>query len=94
MADEADIAFDFEQRYLAHAMASQRKTAPRLSATGVCHNCGIDHDMGQKLFCDADCREDWEYAEGVRRRVGVLSPGVIAGSSGPLTALMAMAAAD
>lgn len=40
------------------------RNKPKLQATGSCYNCEESVDGG-RLFCDADCKEDWEY----RRRL-------------------------
>lgn len=56
MANEADRAQVFEQRALQAALANR---APSLPRTGLCHNCA-DPVPTQALFCDGDCRDDWE----------------------------------
>jgi len=75
MADEADIAFDLEQRYLAQALTAQRSKTGGLRATGTCHYCGNDENLADRLFCDADCASDWEYEFNLRRRLGLRAPG-------------------
>lgn len=72
--DEADLAFDSEQRYLSQALAAQRSQATGLRAIGSCHNCGSDEGIGERLFCDADCAADWEYQDSLRRRLGLQAP--------------------
>jgi hypothetical protein len=79
MADEADLAFDSEQRHLSQALAAQRLRGGVLQAMGSCHYCGNDEKMESRLFCDADCASDWEYEDGLRRRLGLQS------DSGPTT---------
>jgi predicted nucleic acid binding AN1-type Zn finger protein len=71
MADEADLAFDSEQRHLTMALAAQRKRHGVLQATGACHNCGNTEGIEQRLFCDSDCAADWEYEDSLRRRLGL-----------------------
>jgi len=71
MADEADIAFDSEQRYLTQALAAQRSRSGGLHATGTCHYCGGDGLARERLFCDSDCAADWEYEDSLRRRLGL-----------------------
>jgi hypothetical protein len=71
MADEADLAFDSEQRHLTQAIAAQRTVRGVLQPVGHCHNCGNDDGIGQRLFCDSDCAADWEYQDGLRRRLGL-----------------------
>ena len=73
MADEADLAFDSEQRHLSLALAAQRQRHGVLKPTGCCHNCGNDQGLAQRLFCDSDCAADWDYEDSLRRRLG-LSP--------------------
>jgi len=84
MADEADLAFDSEQRHLTQALAAQRKRSAVLQPVGCCHNCGNNEDLGGRLFCDADCAADWEYQDGLRRRLG-LPPAVDFASAGVIS---------
>jgi len=58
MADEADMAQEFEQRALEHALA-YRKESVHLPPKGICYNCG-EPLAEPRPFCDADCCEDWE----------------------------------
>lgn len=74
MADEADLAFDSEQRHLTHALAATRSRASVLRATGECHFCGNGDGIADRLFCDADCAADWEYEDALRRRLGLQAP--------------------
>lgn len=39
-----------------------------LPAAGHCHNCGEALARG-RLFCDADCRDDWEHRQ-ARAQIG------------------------
>lgn len=73
--DEADLAFDSEQRYLSQALAAQRTRKGGLKAMGSCHNCGHDEGLEDRLFCDSDCAADWEYQDSLKRRLG-LKPAV------------------
>jgi hypothetical protein len=70
MADEADLAFDSEQRHLKNALAAQRSRSAVLRPVGCCHNCG-NEDVEDRLFCDSDCAADWEYQDGLRRKLGL-----------------------
>jgi hypothetical protein len=72
--DEADLAFDSEQRHLNMALAAQRGRQSALRPVGACHNCGNDEGMEQRLFCDSDCAADWEYQDSLRRRLGLAAP--------------------
>ena len=69
--DEADLAFDSEQRHLKLALAAQRSRQAGLRPMGACHHCGHDEGMDQRLFCDSDCAADWEYQDSLRRRLGL-----------------------
>jgi hypothetical protein len=71
MADEADLAFDSEQRHLRHALAARQGRSSVLQPVGSCHNCGNTEGIAQRLFCDGDCAEDWEYEDTLRRRLGL-----------------------
>lgn len=71
MADEADLAFDSEQRHLSMALAAQRSRPGVLRAVGYCHNCGNAEGIDQRLFCDSDCAADWEYEDRLRRKLGL-----------------------
>ena len=64
MADEADLAAEQEQLFLAKAL-SNRKAAPKYTPTGQCLNCTTpfdekDPNYALKIFCDKDCAEDFE----------------------------------
>ncbi|HAU2959178.1 TPA: hypothetical protein JC757_002997 [Salmonella enterica subsp. diarizonae] len=59
MADEADIAGDIERERL-DALILNRTRHP-LPEAGRCYNCGDSVPCG--LFCDADCRDDYEKRE-------------------------------
>jgi len=77
MADEADLAFDSEQRYLTQALAAQRKRVGVLQPSGACHYCGNTEGIEVRLFCDSDCAADWEYEHSLRQRLGLpASPAV------------------
>lgn len=85
--DEADLAFDSEQRHLTQALAAQRRRRGVLQAVGSCHNCGNTDGIEGRLFCDSDCATDWEYQDGLRRKLGLPSsavtpPGVAAAAAG------------
>lgn len=71
MADEADLAFDAEQRHLRYALAAHSHSHKDLPhPTGSCHFCGNTEGLENRLFCDRDCAEDWEYERTLRRKVG------------------------
>lgn len=54
MPDIADQADDEIEQTLQRAL---RARAPELVPRGTCHNC--DQPV-RRLFCDLDCRDDWE----------------------------------
>jgi hypothetical protein len=75
MADEADLAFDSEQRYLTQALLAQRRRSGVLQQpTGACQHCGNTEAIADRLFCDRDCADDWEYAQALRRKLGLAAP--------------------
>ena len=71
MADEADLAFDSEQRHLTNALAAQRRRTRVLEPAGCCHYCGNTDGLTTRLFCDTDCADDWEYERALRTRLGL-----------------------
>lgn len=60
MADFADVAAEREQLDTARAINAARCRSPSEPvAGGRCYNC--DAPVGAGLvFCDADCRDDWQ----------------------------------
>lgn len=64
-ADPIDEANDLVIRENEQAVenALNRPDEP-LPQTGRCHNCG---EPVTELFCDADCRDDWERRKRMRR---------------------------
>ena len=69
--DEADLAFDSEQRHLTMSLAAQRNVRGLLKPVGSCHYCGNAEGVGERLFCDSDCAADWEYEDALRRKLGL-----------------------
>jgi hypothetical protein len=69
--DEADLAFDSEQRHLTQALAAQRHRGRALKPVGACHHCGNSEGIAERLFCDVDCAEDWEYENVLRTKLGL-----------------------
>ncbi|EBW8860938.1 hypothetical protein BXD91_19350 [Salmonella enterica subsp. enterica serovar Muenchen] len=59
MADEADIAGDIERERLDVLILNRNHHS--LPEVGHCYNCGDVVPCG--LFCDADCRDDYEKRE-------------------------------
>ena len=69
MTDIFDRASDAEERDRELALKTQRARAERdkLIPTGRCYFCEGDIPAG-RLFCDGDCRDDFER-EQKRRRI-------------------------
>jgi hypothetical protein len=65
MADDADRAQLEIDAELEHARRTARR-APKLLATGCCHNCDEPLHDRKQLFCDNDCSEDYEARERAR----------------------------
>lgn len=64
MADEADRAQQVQEQALEIALGKQ-KTKPRLNPTGRCLWCS-DAIGTDGLFCDSDCRDDYEKNRNLR----------------------------
>lgn len=62
MADIADIADEMNEHHLAASLAALKKSSIVLRPKGRCHYCDedLDPDADNKLFCDADCRDDYD----------------------------------
>ncbi|MEJ7928728.1 hypothetical protein WG922_01965 [Ramlibacter sp. AN1015] len=71
MADEADLAFDSEQRHMAQALAAQRRRRSVMQPIGQCHYCGDTERIAQRLFCDSECAAAWEHESALRTRQGL-----------------------
>lgn len=66
--DDADRAEERIENTIADALAEVRRK-PSLIAVGHCHSCGEAIAPGH-LFCDADCRTDWQALQDARKRNG------------------------
>jgi len=74
MADEADLADEFQERFLQDSLQRQlsgQRLAPK--STGKCLYCE-EPLAPTKRWCDSDCRDDWEREENARRRRLGISP--------------------
>lgn len=71
MADEIDRAQAHEALFQAAALAEQQQRADhaRLPAMGYCHYCG-EPLAGALRFCDAECRDGYDYEARIRRMEG------------------------
>ena len=56
--DDMDRAAEYEQRMLEAAL---RVRKPEPKPCGYCHNCGSSVGTARLLFCDEDCRDDYEH---------------------------------
>ncbi len=73
MADEADLAYEVQERALNAALATRKTDS--LPAIGRCHYCETEFDPAspdsvRKLFCDADCAGDYDLERRQRQRNG------------------------
>ena len=67
--DEADRGNEqAEQTLAAYIRAIRDRATDTLTPNGNCYNCG--EDLPLKLFCDADCRLDYDRREHMRKRMG------------------------
>ncbi len=66
--DVSDQATQREEQLLEAALSDQAYKT-RLTADGTCKNCGEAVVAG--MFCDADCRDDFERRERAARMNGV-----------------------
>lgn len=69
MSDDADRAQWRIDKDLQVAM-DRARSAPAMHSHGCCHFCDepVMHDA---LFCDRDCRDDFEREAAARRRAGI-----------------------
>jgi len=57
--DVFDQATVQEEKAREMALKLARDKQPQLTSCGVCHNCAEPVNSGL-LFCDANCRDDWQ----------------------------------
>lgn len=90
MADEADVAGEFQEAFLASSLAAQRtKVSDSPKATGKCLFCdepiqpkapapGDDPSVIKRpRWCDKDCMDDWQREEDAKRRNSGRNPVVM-----------------
>ncbi len=70
MTDFFDAASEREDRDRELAIEHHRKTTSSLLPVGYCHWCDSPVKASQ-LFCDTECREDWESEQRMKRIGGV-----------------------
>lgn len=63
--DDIDRAAEQEEMHLAAALSARN---PVLHYNGHCYNCG---ETSAGIFCDADCRDDYQRYEAAKRRAGI-----------------------
>ena len=69
MADDADRAEETIENRLSDALAEVRR-APSLVPCEACHYCGNPLTQAGHLFCDVDCRSDYQAMQDARKRNG------------------------
>lgn len=57
---EEDLEQQTIELHFQEAMHKAKKAGTRLNPTGECYNCEEPLEEPDKLFCDCDCREDFE----------------------------------
>lgn len=68
MADEADLGnYQAEAMLSAYIEKVRRESTVGPKPTGLCLNC--DEPVEDRMFCSADCREDYERRENIHRRL-------------------------
>lgn len=68
MADVIDLANDHAELLLRMSVAKQQRRQ-RMEPRGTCLSCDTAVLPGV-LFCDADCRTDWERQQAAKARNG------------------------
>lgn len=58
--DIYDQATEQEEFARESALAIARKESIKLKPSGYCYNCEELINNKLNLFCDADCRDDWQ----------------------------------
>ena len=70
MPDLIDAAQDADARNREACIREVSFTHRKMSPAGECYNCGT-HLSAVTLFCDADCRDDFEKRQRIGRIGGV-----------------------
>lgn len=65
--DDVDRANENAEIYLTSALSNRRAVA--LRPIGYCYYCDTPVRVGV-LFCAADCRDDWQREDRIRRIAG------------------------
>jgi len=66
-SDPVDHSTEVEERMLEYEIQRVRQQAKMSTPyTGACHFCGSEVSE-PKLFCNSDCREDWEHLQKMKK---------------------------
>lgn len=65
-----DLAQEREQQHRDDAIAAQKRRHRTLKPAGACHYCG-ELVGANDLFCNIDCRNDYDDEEETRRKQGL-----------------------
>ena len=69
--DDADRAEERIEQVMDDALAEVRRAQEHgVKATGMCLYCG-EQVPPMLRFCDADCRDGWEYEDRLKKMQGV-----------------------
>lgn len=86
MADEADLAAEYQEQAIERSLEQARRQATEQAPfTGRCLYCDEDLEPEpgmtiQKRWCDDFCRDQWEKAEALRKRLGGINGGTNVGA--------------
>ena len=69
MTDVFDQASEREDKEREEAIQAVRNSNTMLPATGRCCHCEA-YVGGEMRFCDADCRDAWEFNQRMQTRLG------------------------
>lgn len=65
-SDPFDHASAIEQQALDDAIERARTSVKEIKFTGKCIYCAAP--LNDRRFCDAQCRDDWEYEQDCKQR--------------------------
>jgi len=68
MPNEADYGNEAAEIFNQDAIRAAAKQHKPLPMTGFCHNCD---EPTAELFCDCDCRNDYEHRVTTRKKQGL-----------------------
>ncbi len=64
--DFGDMGSLVTERDTQTAIAAARQSGSKLESRGTCYAC--DEELKGRLFCNADCRDEWERLQKLRSR--------------------------